>query len=172
MPIGKAAKLRDPSLSPPQPDKVLSGWKDIARYLALGVRTVQRYERELALPIHRMTRNPRGAVMTTRAELDEWLAAAPTRHEQMHRRIAGSETNRLTADFLRIDSEIGLTFCALALSTDDRENRRRRSETARKAYDTIVRLRHNVELSAAQNDKLDANLHRLKNNLETLGHRF
>src|SRR3984885_4315700 len=32
---------------------VLSSWKDIARYLGKGVRTVQRWERHLGLPVRR-----------------------------------------------------------------------------------------------------------------------
>ena len=30
--------------------EIFSGWKDIANYLGKGVRTIQRYERELGLP--------------------------------------------------------------------------------------------------------------------------
>jgi len=33
--------------------EILSGWKEIACHLGRGVRTVQRYERELGLPIRR-----------------------------------------------------------------------------------------------------------------------
>ena len=35
-----------------RPD-VFSGWKEIANYMGKGVRTVQRYERDMQLPIHR-----------------------------------------------------------------------------------------------------------------------
>src|SRR5262252_146292 len=31
--------------------EIMSGWKDIANYLGKGVRTLQRYEREGALPV-------------------------------------------------------------------------------------------------------------------------
>jgi hypothetical protein len=41
--------------------EILSGWKDIANYLGKGVRTVQRYGREMGLPIHRPAgMRPRG----------------------------------------------------------------------------------------------------------------
>ena len=33
---------------------ILSGWKEIANHLGKGVRTVQRYELELALPVRRV----------------------------------------------------------------------------------------------------------------------
>ena len=54
--------------------KVLSGWKDIANYLGKGVRTVQRYERELGLPVRRPSGKPKGSVIATRTELDAWVA--------------------------------------------------------------------------------------------------
>ena len=55
--------------------KVLSSWKDIARYMGKGVRTVQRWERHLGLPVRR----PNGAlhksaVLLDRSDLDAWLA--------------------------------------------------------------------------------------------------
>jgi len=59
--------------------RILSGWKDIANYLGKGVRTVQRYERELALPVRRPAGNPTGSVVATTAELDAWVSASPIR---------------------------------------------------------------------------------------------
>jgi hypothetical protein len=55
--------------------KVLSSWKDIARYMGKGVRTVQRWERHFGLPVRR----PNGAlhksaVLLDRSDLDAWLA--------------------------------------------------------------------------------------------------
>jgi len=60
-----------------QKTQILSGWKDVANYLGKGVRTVQRYERELTLPIRRPRGRASGAVMATKAELDAWVAAMP-----------------------------------------------------------------------------------------------
>jgi len=59
--------------------KTVSGWKDIANYLGMGVRTVQRYERKLRLPVHRLAGKPTGSVIATKAELDAWVAASPIR---------------------------------------------------------------------------------------------
>jgi hypothetical protein len=55
--------------------QVLSGWKDIANYLGKGVRTVQRYERELALPVRRPAGKTKASVIATRSELDIWAAS-------------------------------------------------------------------------------------------------
>ncbi|HVN20196.1 MAG TPA: hypothetical protein VMU05_15535 [Dongiaceae bacterium] len=57
----------------------LSGWKEIASYLGKGVRTVQRYERRLGLPVRRPAGKPSGSVLATRAELDAWVSASPIR---------------------------------------------------------------------------------------------
>jgi len=59
--------------------EIISGWKDIATYLQKGVRTVQRYEREIGLPIRRPAGGSAGSVMATKAELDGWVAASPIR---------------------------------------------------------------------------------------------
>lgn len=59
--------------------ELLSGWKDIANYLGKGIRTVQRYEMELGLPVRRPAGKVRGSVLATRSELDAWIAASPMR---------------------------------------------------------------------------------------------
>jgi hypothetical protein len=58
---------------------VLMGWKDIAQYLNMGVRTVQRYECEYELPIRRPAGGAGGTVIAMKAELDRWLAGRPKR---------------------------------------------------------------------------------------------
>lgn len=56
----------------------LSGWKDIARYLGRGARTVQRWEKEHGLPVRRLAgKGGRSeSVFAFAAELDEWLKSA------------------------------------------------------------------------------------------------
>ena len=58
---------------------VLSGWKDIANYLGKAVRTVQRYEFELGLPVHRPAGKLRGSVIAAKSDLDAWVATRPAR---------------------------------------------------------------------------------------------
>jgi hypothetical protein len=52
--------------------KILSTWKEIATYLKRGVRTVQRWEAEFSMPVHR-TGEDRGSVFAFADELDSWL---------------------------------------------------------------------------------------------------
>lgn len=66
--------------------KALTSWAEIASYLGKGVRTVQRWERELRLPIRRLDGSPKHAVLALPQELDEWL------HESMALRAADDES--------------------------------------------------------------------------------
>ena len=50
----------------------LDSWKEIAAYLGRGIRTVQRWEREEGLPVHRLAHAERGSVFADPTELTEW----------------------------------------------------------------------------------------------------
>ena len=53
--------------------EVLNSWKEVALYLGRGVRTVQRWEQELGLPVRRPRGRARSAVLALKPELDTWL---------------------------------------------------------------------------------------------------
>src|SRR5436190_17882923 len=50
----------------------LESWKEIARHLNRTVRTVQRWEREQGLPVHRIQHNKQATIFAYDHELDEW----------------------------------------------------------------------------------------------------
>jgi predicted glycosyl hydrolase (DUF1957 family) len=50
----------------------LNSWKEIASHLERGVRTVQRWESELGLPVRRKGRGKRSPVYALATELDLW----------------------------------------------------------------------------------------------------
>lgn len=52
----------------------LDGWKEIADYLRKGLRTAQRWERDSALPVHRLPGKKRDAVFAIPSEIDAWMA--------------------------------------------------------------------------------------------------
>jgi CheY-like chemotaxis protein len=60
-------------------DSILHSWKEIARYLGCGVRTVQRWEHDLGLPVRRPRGEIRSAVIALTSELDAWLATTAVR---------------------------------------------------------------------------------------------
>lgn len=52
---------------------VLGSWKEIAAYLGKSVRTVQRWERNLGMPIRRPAAHNQGIVIAIPTDLDEWI---------------------------------------------------------------------------------------------------
>jgi hypothetical protein len=65
-----------------QSEEVLNSWKEIAAYLGRGVRTVQRWEQEIGLPVRRPRGKSRSAVIAFKGELDKWLHEAPAEQLQ------------------------------------------------------------------------------------------
>ena len=52
---------------------LLNSWKEIASYLGRGVRTVQRWETELQLPVRRPHLRKRTGVTALKSEVDYWV---------------------------------------------------------------------------------------------------
>lgn len=50
----------------------LDSWKEIAAYLRRDIRTVQRWERDAGLPVHRRLHHKQGSVYALPEELDAW----------------------------------------------------------------------------------------------------
>jgi hypothetical protein len=53
--------------------KILSSWKEIASYLRINIRTAQRWEKRLALPVHRMDKLDKTYVFAYADEIDKWF---------------------------------------------------------------------------------------------------
>jgi hypothetical protein len=60
-------------LSAGRSSAALQSWKEIASELNRGVRTVQRWERDLGLPVRRIGRSRRAPVFAFKNELHSWL---------------------------------------------------------------------------------------------------
>lgn len=63
---------------------ILNSWKEIATYLDRGVRTVQRWERDLHLPVHRIGNGRRSPVYANVAELKFWLNTSEAARKEYH----------------------------------------------------------------------------------------
>ena len=59
------------------PASVLHSWKDISAYVGRGIRTVQRWEHDLGLPVHRAGDHERSAVIAFPEEIEQWLHSTP-----------------------------------------------------------------------------------------------
>ena len=66
--------------------QVLSCWKDIARYVGKGVRTVQRWEDEMGFPIRRAGGNDHKApVFAIPEEIDAWIRTWQRQPDELER---------------------------------------------------------------------------------------
>jgi len=83
----------------------LDSWKEIALYLDRGVRTVQRWERDLGLPVHRIGKGDRGSVFAFRHEIDRWLEAS-ARNPQYLAEIAAPATPKSEIQATKHDPEV------------------------------------------------------------------
>jgi hypothetical protein len=79
--IGRRKKVGTdrPDLS----NEVLNSWKEIAQYLNRGIRTVQRWEEELDLPVRRPRAGGRSPVLAIRSELDVWIKRSLIGRQQL-----------------------------------------------------------------------------------------
>ncbi|MFH2041037.1 MAG: hypothetical protein ABIJ35_00795, partial [Acidobacteriota bacterium] len=56
------------------PDDRLDGWKDISQYMGRDIRTCQRWEKDLGLPVYRMdVKSDRSKVYAFQSEIETWL---------------------------------------------------------------------------------------------------
>ncbi|MFZ0956246.1 MAG: tetratricopeptide repeat protein [Candidatus Sulfotelmatobacter sp.] len=59
----------------------LDSWKEIAAYLNKEVRTVQRWEKNLGLPVRRLVQGKQGTVFAYKPDLDAWWQESQTKLE-------------------------------------------------------------------------------------------
>jgi hypothetical protein len=62
---------------------VLTSWKEIARYMGKGVRTVQRWEQDFGLPVRRPQGSNKKAVLARPRDLDAWVALRCASRDQL-----------------------------------------------------------------------------------------
>ncbi|MBA3913602.1 MAG: tetratricopeptide repeat protein [Acidobacteriales bacterium] len=63
-----------PETKPHQPGRRLDSWKEIAAFFGRDERTVRRWEKESALPVHRVPGSVKARVFAYEGELSRWLS--------------------------------------------------------------------------------------------------
>jgi hypothetical protein len=80
------------------PSDRLDGWKEVAAHIGRGVRTAQRWERDLGLPVRRLGTGGGEVVYAFKEDLDSWLA----RHSRLgvteHEQIAAESSSNGSGD--------------------------------------------------------------------------
>ena len=87
---------RNQSSTFPTSREVLHSWKEIAAELDRGVRTVQRWERTLQLPVRRLGDGPRSPVFAFKDELRLWLRARRGNGRNGHSSLPRYEASGVT----------------------------------------------------------------------------
>jgi hypothetical protein len=98
-----------------------------------------------------------------------YAAPRPTMDEIL---ASQADLNRKSTDFLKTDLETLLILTKIALDSDNAEKRTRNRQSARKGYNTILRLIGKVNLTQDDADFFSQNLRRLKSELQILGETF
>lgn len=105
-----------PDENEPSSNQELNSWKEIASHLERGVRTVQRWESELGLPVRRTGRGKRGAVYALVSELELWRvtsgAVVGKELDPGSERAAGSaveESRRLMSNIQSMVQSVSMT---------------------------------------------------------------
>jgi hypothetical protein len=87
----------------------LNTWKEIATYMGRGVRTVQRYEHDLHLPVRRISGKHHSSVIAFKNDLDSWLQARVERPACVDEIVRTNETflavHESMAKFVELRSE-------------------------------------------------------------------
>lgn len=107
--------MRQPPEATPKAG-VLNSWKEIAAYLGRGVRTVQRWEHDLQLPVRRPKGKDRSAVLAFPEELDAWLHETPVRSSGQEIVATGARMGRVSVahELARRSRELRLRSAELA----------------------------------------------------------
>ncbi len=109
--------------------RILNSWKEIANYLGRGVRTVQRWEAQLGLPVHRPAGKDHSAVLAFSSELDQWLDSRPVRFGSIVNADSGQDRQSVQVQALLTRAETVLQRLESILNRAD--------ETQRKLAETI-----------------------------------
>jgi hypothetical protein len=77
--------------------KMLSSWKEIAHFFGKGVRTVQRWEKTLDLPIHRPPGAPSNVVLARTSDLEEWMHRGPVSRAELDGPMVSANAEAITS---------------------------------------------------------------------------
>jgi hypothetical protein len=84
----------------PMSRQILNGWKEISKHIERGVRTAQRWESLLGMPVHRPALKNRSAVVAFSDELDGWLSrSSPDARDEC---LAVNDKEENNRNFVRV----------------------------------------------------------------------
>jgi hypothetical protein len=128
---------------------LLNSWKQISAYLNRGVRTVQRWERTLGLPVHRIRSGNRAPVFAFDHELEQWLrdkAGIGGMNAGVPTRTPGATLNARQESLLRFTGELRLRLFEL-----ERDVRAQNCATSTSISEALLAIQKTVSSAVAEN---------------------
>ena len=144
---------------------VLHSWKDISKYTGRGLRTLQRYEAQLGLPVHRVAGRKHSAVMAFTDEIDHWFrtrpqgiadeAAVEKRSAEMTVDQAKQAVQKAYEDFqIALQRYLQVILAEIGLSATYPDKIVRNMASARQAYNAACKYRDRLSLDAERSKAL------------------
>jgi tetratricopeptide (TPR) repeat protein len=84
----------------------LDSWKEIASFFERDERTARRWEKEQALPVHRIPGGAKGRVFAYENELREWLMASQAANAEIHSRGPQGESPKVQGRLVKTRSHL------------------------------------------------------------------
>jgi hypothetical protein len=133
---------------------ILNGWKQISNHIDRAVRTAQRWEAVLGMPVHRPALKDRSAVVAFSDELELWLTrtSPDVRNECAETEDQATQVNEWNERLLRaLDNMSTLVrqSCALASQVQMLQEQLRRSRKPRRAASRPIASRPRVHHASA-----------------------
>jgi hypothetical protein len=132
--------------------RILNSWKEIANYLGRGVRTVQRWEAQLGLPVHRPAGKEHSAVLAFSSELDDWLNSRPVRQAMQADGMSVAQGDRGLADLRKLVTRTEEILAKVEVLMSRNDAMQRELARAVESLSTIEKSRreiHPVRVEAA-----------------------
>jgi hypothetical protein len=123
---------------------MLSSWKEIAHFFGKGVRTVQRWEKTLDLPIHRPPGAPSNVVLARTSDLEEWMHRGSVRTEMQD--DAATET---VASLSGLEREVSRLASLHGVAAESADVTASVDERVSALTDTVAQVNSKLASSAA-----------------------
>ena len=147
----------------------LTSWKEIAQYLGKGVRTVQRWERNMGLPVRRPNGRSKGVVFATAEDIDGWLRQQNT--QQSDHLTQELEKLRTALAELLAENQVLRAQLERSMRTGPKK-RRAEPELTLDVMERSARLIRDAATAAemyAETIEMSKNLRMLRNSLKAAG---
>ena len=149
---------------------LLNSWKDIAKYLNCGLRTAQRWEADLKMPVTRVRPGKRGPVLSDTDHLDRWIRTRGANIAANELPALRQRTIEEGQRLFRTELNIAAQMAQLSVSSLNPDMAERRRRAARRACESVEKhLLANRTFTREDLNLFQTKLQNLKAHLQRMG---